>query len=161
MFVPTKYTVKLANGNTRHAQGIGIITCRFPNCFIIYPVIPVYYCPGHPSNTIPSGDLKFYIGFQTVTSEPLVHCDFIDSNGHSWISSYQTHNNLKYLQLEIFNINTHRDNNLVIPTVCVLSKQNLSQNFHQSFGHVSIPRLKRMSIKGLMEGLPENLSELE
>ena len=63
IFVPTKFTVNLANGNTGHVQGIGIIICRFPNCSIIYPVGPVYYCPGHPSNTISSGDLKFYIGF--------------------------------------------------------------------------------------------------
>ena len=35
MFVPTKATVKLANGNTGHAQGVGIILCRFTNCYII------------------------------------------------------------------------------------------------------------------------------
>ena len=52
MFLPTNATVKLAHGNTGHAQGIGIILCRFPNCSIIYPVGPVYYCPGHPSNTM-------------------------------------------------------------------------------------------------------------
>ena len=61
MFVPTKATEKLANGNMGHAQGIGIILCRFPNYLIIYPVGPVYYCPGHPSNTISSGALKFYV----------------------------------------------------------------------------------------------------
>ena len=71
MFVPTKATVKLANGNMGHAQGIGIILCCSPNCSIIYPVGPVYYCPGHPSNTISSGALKFYIGSKKVTSEPL------------------------------------------------------------------------------------------
>ena len=52
MFVPTKATVKLANGNKGHAQGNGIILCRFSNCYIIYPVVPVYYCPSHPYNTI-------------------------------------------------------------------------------------------------------------
>ena len=31
MFVPTKATVKLANGNTGHDQRIGIILCRFHN----------------------------------------------------------------------------------------------------------------------------------
>ena len=71
MFVPTKATVKLANGNMGHAQVIGIILCCFPNCLIIYPVGPVYYCPGQPSNTISSGVLKFYIGFKKVTYEPL------------------------------------------------------------------------------------------
>ena len=78
MFVPTKATVKLANGNTGHAQGIRIILCRFPICSIIHPVGPVYYCLGHPSNTISSGALNFYVGFKKVTSEPLEHCDFVD-----------------------------------------------------------------------------------
>ena len=142
MFVPTKVTVKLANGNTGHAQGIGIILCRFPNCSIIYPVGPVYYFPGHPSNTISSGVLKFYIGFKKVTSEPLEHCDFVDPQGCSWRSPYKTRNNLDYLQLEIFKINPHRDKNLVVPTVCGLSKQTLSQLIHQRFGHVSVTRLK-------------------
>ena len=35
MFVPTKATLKLANGNTVHAQGIGIILCHFPTGYII------------------------------------------------------------------------------------------------------------------------------
>ena len=107
MFVPTKATVKLANGNTGHAQGIGIILCRFPNCSIIYPVGPVYHCPGHPSNTISSDALKFYIGSKKVTSETLEHCDFVDPQGRSWRSPYHTRNNLDYLQLEIVKINPH------------------------------------------------------
>ena len=64
MFFPTNTTVKLDNGNMVHAQGIGIILCRFPNCLIIYPVITVYDCPCHPFNTISSGALKFYIYFE-------------------------------------------------------------------------------------------------
>ena len=43
MFVPTKATVKLDNGNMGHAQGIGVILCRFPKWSIIYLVVPVYY----------------------------------------------------------------------------------------------------------------------
>ena len=61
MFVPTKATVKLANGNTGNAQGIGIILCCFPNCHIIYLVGTVYYCLGHPSKKISSGALKFIL----------------------------------------------------------------------------------------------------
>ena len=38
MFVPTRANLKLANGNTGHAQVIGIILCPFPNFPIIYPV---------------------------------------------------------------------------------------------------------------------------
>ena len=78
MFIPTKATVKLANGNTGHAQGIGIILCFFTNCSNIYPVELVYYCLGHPSNTISSCALKFYVCFQKVTSETLEHCYFFD-----------------------------------------------------------------------------------
>ena len=160
-FVLTKATVKLANGNTGHAQGIGIILFRFPNCSIIYPVGLVYYCPVHPSNTISSGALKFYIGFKKVISEPLEHCDFVDPQGRSWISPYQTRNNLDYLQLKIVNINPHRDKNIVVPNVCGISKQNISQLIHQRICHLSITRLRGMARKGLMEGLPENLSKLE
>ena len=48
MFSPTKFNVKLYNGNTVHAQEIGVVLCRFPNCAIVYSVIPVYYFPGCP-----------------------------------------------------------------------------------------------------------------
>ena len=130
--------MKLANRNTGHAQGIGIILCRFPNCSIIYTVGPVYSFPGHPSNTISSVALKFYIGFKKFTSEPLEKFDFVDPRGRSWRSPYQTRNNLEHLQLEIVKINPHRDKNLVVPTVCGLSNQTLSQLIHQRFGHVSI-----------------------
>ena len=78
MFVPTKPAAKQTNGNTGHAQGIGIVFCRLTNCYIIYPVVSVYYCTGQLSNTISSGALKFYVGFQKVTSETLEHCDFVD-----------------------------------------------------------------------------------
>ena len=88
MFVPTKATVKLSNVNTVHAQVIGIILCLFTNYFIIYPVGSVYYCPGHPFDTISSGALKFYVGFQKVTYEPLEHCDFVDPQGRYWIPPY-------------------------------------------------------------------------
>ena len=66
MFVLTKATVKPENRKTGHAQVIGIILCCFPNCYIIYPEVPVYYCPGHTSKTISSGTLKVYVGFKRV-----------------------------------------------------------------------------------------------
>ena len=76
----------MANGNTGHAQEIGIILCRFNNCSIIYTMGPVDYCPGHPSKTISSGALEFYVGFQNFMSETLGHCEFAYPQGHSWIS---------------------------------------------------------------------------
>ena len=154
MFVPTKAIVKLDNGNTGHAQGIGIILCRFPNCLSIYPFVPVYYFPGHPSITISSGALKFYICFLKVTSEPIEHCGCVGPQGHYWISPYQTQKNLDSIQIKKIWLNPHIDRNIVVPTVCSLSKQNLSHIIHQCFFNVSITRIKQMSIKGLMEGLP-------
>ena len=118
--------MKLANGNTGHAQGIGVLLCSFPSCSIIYPLGPVYYFPGHPYNIISSCDLKFYVGFKKVTSEPLEHCDFVDTRGHYWRSPYQTHKNIDHIKIEIFKVNPHRDRNIVAPTLCALSKKDLS-----------------------------------
>ena len=87
-FVPTKSNVILENLKTEHDQVIGFILCRFPNCYIMYPVGPVYYCLGHPSNTILLCYLKFYVGFQKVISEPLKHCGIVDRQGHYWRSPY-------------------------------------------------------------------------
>ena len=85
MSIATKSNVKLANGNTGHDQGIGIILCKFTNFPMIYPLVTVYYCTGHPSNTISPRSLKCYVGFQKVTSETIEHCDFVDLQGISWI----------------------------------------------------------------------------
>ena len=123
MFVPTKATVKQANGNTGYAQGIGNILFRFHNCSIIYLVGSVYYCLGHPSNTIPSDALNFYVVSQKVTSEPLEHCDFVDPQGHSWRSPYLTQKNLDYLQIEMAKVKPKRYRNIVVPTFCALLKK--------------------------------------
>ena len=71
MFVPTKANMKLANGNTGHTQGIGIILRSFPNFPIIYPVGLVHHCPVQPSNTISLGYLKWYVIFLKVNFEPI------------------------------------------------------------------------------------------
>ena len=120
MFVPTNAIVKLSNGNMVHAQVIAIILCCFPYCSIIYPVGPVYYFRGYPYNTISSGSLKFYIGFQTFTSEPLDNCDLVQNQGRSLRSPYQNQNNINYLQIKIVKFNAHRDRNIVVSTVCSL-----------------------------------------
>ena len=86
MFLPTKENVKLANGNTEHTQGIGIILCCFTDCLIIYTVGPVYFFSGHSYNAISSDFLKLYVGFQKVPSEPIENCDFVDPQDQSWTS---------------------------------------------------------------------------
>ena len=63
MLIPTNATVKLDNGNTVHAQVIGIILCPFPSCPIIHSVELVYYFPDHPYNTISLVHLKLCVGF--------------------------------------------------------------------------------------------------
>ena len=128
-FAPTKAILKLSKGNTGHAQLVGVISCRSTNCLVIYPMGPVYYCPGHPSNMTLSGYLKFYGGFQKVTSEPFENCDFFDRQGHSWISRYQTQTNLDYIHIKNFKFNSQRNRNFFGPTVCALSKK-LSQLIH-------------------------------
>ena len=109
-------------------------------------MVPVYYCPDHPYNNISSVSLKFYVGFQKVTSETLEHCEFFDPQGRSWRSPYHNQNNIDYIQIEIFKANR----NIVVPTVCALSQQNISQIIQQYFGQVYNATLKRMSRKGIM-----------
>ena len=79
MFVLTKSNMKLSNGNTGHSQLIGVILCCFTNYSIIYPVVPVYYFPGHPYKIIPLGALKCNVGLKNVTSEPLDNFDFVET----------------------------------------------------------------------------------
>ena len=62
-------------------------------------MVTVYYCPGHPSKSISSGEIKFYVGSKNVTYEPLEHCDFVDPQSSYWILPYQTQNNIDYLQI--------------------------------------------------------------
>ena len=120
IFSPTKATMKLANGNTENAQGTGINLCNFYYCSTVYPVGPVYYFPVHPSNTISSGALRFYVGSQNVTSTPLEIFDFVDPQGHSWRSTYQTQNNIDYIQIKNFKVKTQINRNIVVPTVYAL-----------------------------------------
>ena len=62
-FFPTQANLKLANGDMGHTQGIDIISFHFITCYILYPVGPVYYCPGQPSNNISYDAFKCYVGF--------------------------------------------------------------------------------------------------
>ena len=62
-------------------------------------MVPVYYFSGHPSNTISSGALKFYAGFQKVTSETIEHCECVDPQGCSWISTYYNQKNLDHIKI--------------------------------------------------------------
>ena len=87
---------------------------------------PVYYCPGHPSNTISLGAPKFYVCSQKDTSEPLEHCDFVYPQGTYWRSPYHTQNNVDYLQIEIVKSKPQENRNIVVPTVRDLPRKILS-----------------------------------
>ena len=72
-----------------------------------------------------------------------------DSQQSRLSSNRKCHQNLSKRQ-EYFCLNFLRN-----------TKKNLSQLINQSFGHVYINILNQMTRKGLMEGLQENLPELE
>ena len=44
------------------------------------------------------------------------------------------------LRSKTFKSKLQIDRNIVVPTVCVISRQNVSQIIYESFGHVSIAR---------------------
>ena len=89
MFVPTKATVKLDNGNMVHSQGIGIILYSFPNHLIIYPAGPVYYYPGNPPNTISLGALRLDVDYNFFTYESIEHYDFVDPQCSCWRTTHE------------------------------------------------------------------------
>ena len=68
---------------------------------------------------------------------------------------------LTIFKYKFVNVNTQRDMNIVVPTVCTISKQNRYHIIHQCFGCVSINILNVVSRKVLMEDLPENIQDLE
>ena len=68
---------------------------------------------------------------------------------------------LDYFKINFFKVNPHRNSNIVVPTVCALSKNNISLLIHQRFSCVSIARIKKMRIEWLIEVLPTNLPDLK
>ena len=68
----------LANEHMGNYQVIRVISYHFPNFPIIYLAGIFYYCIGHPSSTILLVSIKFYAGFQNITSEPLEFVYFVD-----------------------------------------------------------------------------------
>ena len=93
------------------------------------------------STLYPQVTSSFIMVFKMLHMNFFVHCDFVDPQHCSWRSPYHTHNN-HYLQLEIFNINPQRDNNIVVPTINILTKHTLYQLINQRFGHVYITHTK-------------------
>ena len=142
-FFLTKATIKIDNGNTVHSQDIRKFLYSFPNCSIICTGGPVYYFPGHPSNTISSVSLKFYVGFQKVVSDPLEYCDFVGPQGCSLISPIRLKTINSLFKYKFAKINPQRNMNTVVPTVDSLSKNNIDPLIHQRFERVSIFRLKK------------------
>ena len=120
---------------------------------------PDHYFPGQHSNTIPSGTLKFYVGFQKVTYEPLENWDFFGPQYFYWRSPYQTQKIYTILKYKFVKFNSQRNRNVFVPTFYALSKQNLYQIINQSFGNVSISRLKLMERTGLVDGIPTNIPD--
>ena len=87
--VQTNSNVKLTNGIMGHAQVTEIILCSFNNCSIIYPVVPVYYFIGDPSNNISLCTLKWYVGFQKDTPEPLEFSYPVISRSATWMNRFR------------------------------------------------------------------------
>ena len=119
----------MRNCNTIHSKVIGVFLYRYPNCPIIYPVVPVYHCPGNNSNTTSLGTLKFYAGFKKFISETLEHCGFVEPQGCSWSSPYRTQNNLDKLNIEVSKVNPHKNNDNEVTTIFGLSKQKIINLF--------------------------------
>ena len=126
MFVSTKSTMEPANGYTVHAQGIGIILCHFPNCFIICTVLPVYYCTYHPFNTISSGALKFHVGFKKFLLNLLNIVTLSTLKVVLGDQPTRLKTILTIFKCKLVKINPKRNRNIFVPTVYDILKKSLS-----------------------------------
>ena len=79
---------------------------------------------------------------------------FFYPKGCYWRSPCRSQKTLKHLKIEVFKVKPKRKKYIVVPIVCGLSNQNLSQMVHICFGHVSISRLWIMKKKLPIMGLP-------
>ena len=150
MVLPTKANVYLDSFNMGHDQIIGIILCHFQKSPIIYPVGPVYYCPGHPSNTILLDALKFNVGFQKLISETLEYCDLVNPQGRSWRSKYVTQHNLDYLQIEVVKVKPILKKEVVTPNICGLSTPHYIETIPPIFWSCIHPKAKEYGKEGLI-----------
>ena len=139
----------LDNGNTVHAQGIGVILRFFPNCSIIQweKFIIVQVILPKPYHQVPS---NFMLDFKSLCMNLLkivilLTIRVVLGNRPKIIKTIFTIFKL------ILSKSTLKETGIFFPTVCSLSKQNISHLICQSFDHVSIARLKLTAIKGLIE----------
>ena len=92
--------------------------------------------------------------------EPFEHCYLVDPQGCYCRSPCQTQKYQLYSNQKWSNP-TLKETVTILSQLSVQFQNNISQLIHKSFGHISINRLKQMTRKGIMEGLPENIPDLE
>ena len=86
---------------------------------------------------------------------------FFDPRDCSWELPYRKHKKLDYLHIEVVRVIPNIIYSFVVPTICGISKRNISQFIHQSFGQVSTIILWGMLNKGLIKGIITNLLDLD
>ena len=96
-----------------------------------------------------------------VTSETLKHCNFLALRVVPGYHPTRIKTVSTIFKYKFVKFNPQINRNIVVPTVCVLSKQNISHIIHQCFGIVSIFSIKRMARKVIMEVLPTNIPDLK
>ena len=161
MFVPTKATVKFlmeTQDMPKEMRLFYVILLTVSLYIWWYQFIIVQVTLPTPSHQVPSNFMRV---FKRLHLNLLNIVNFVDPQGRSWRSPYQTQKNYNIFKNKFVKVNPQRNRNVFVPTVCTISKQNLSQLINKRFGHVSISRLKLMARKGLMEGLPTNIPDLE
>ena len=161
MYVPTEATVNLANGIMGHSQVIRIIFCSFPILF--------HFISNGTSLLLSRSPFQHHL-----IRCPQISCWF--SKGYIWDSWKlwlcwpskllfdTTLPDSKQFRLSS-NINlsksTLKEAVVFFFQIYVPYKNYTYQKIHQCFFHVSIHRLKLMTRKWLIEGLPTNLLDLE
>ena len=81
---------------------------------------PVYYCPGHPSNTISSGALKFMLVFKRLRMKLLNIVTLFTLKVVLGYHINRIKTILTIFKSKISKVNPQINRNIFVPTVCAL-----------------------------------------
>ena len=136
--VLVRENMKLFGANKIRTKYIGNILCQFPYFLFIYPMGPIYYCQGRPSNTP-----YHWLSLNFIFNLKILHSNLLNTVT-LWTLKY----NLGGLNIW----------HIIIQTICrfyrfqpyMVSRKTFTQLIHHLFGCASIPILCRISKKLLM-----------
>ena len=110
-YIPSATSVQQVGGDMLPSPGWGGVLFQLNG--LLYLQTPTYYCPGSPQNTFSPSCLKIFSNFKKVIVDTNVSMTLIDDRDNHSNISFDVHNGLDYVNLEIMRFNK----DVVHPTI--------------------------------------------